>query len=133
MIGAWLDKIDSEIYVTNLMKKYNFQAQPWDLKTVIGEYDDEKTAQNVASYMRTKFFRYLVSFLKNTQNAYKKVYTHVPVQDFSKTWTDEELYAKYDISVSHNKNIVLFSFPTVLLAIGFCKLTSRHSLFRDYP
>ena len=65
---------------------------------VIGEYDDEKTAQNVASYMRTKFFRYLVSFLKNTQNAYKKVYTHVPVQDFSKTWTDEELYAKYDIS-----------------------------------
>ena len=36
----WLDKIDSEIYVTNLMKKYNFQAQPWDLKTVIGEYDD---------------------------------------------------------------------------------------------
>ena len=36
----WLDKIDSEIFVTNLMKKYNFKPQPWDLKTVIGEYDD---------------------------------------------------------------------------------------------
>ena len=36
----WLDKIDSEIYVTNLMKKYNFRSQPWDLRTVIGEYDD---------------------------------------------------------------------------------------------
>ncbi len=62
---------------------------------VIGEYDDEQTAQNVASYMRTKFFRYLVSLLKTTQNAYKKVYTFVPQQDFSKSWTDEELYEKY--------------------------------------
>ena len=65
---------------------------------VIGEFDDEITAENVASYMRTKFFRYLVSLMKNTQNAYRKVYQFVPMQDFSKPWTDEELYAKYGLT-----------------------------------
>lgn len=28
----------------------------------------------------------------------KKVYTFVPRQDWSKAWTDEDLYAKYDLS-----------------------------------
>ena len=65
---------------------------------VIGEYDDERTAANVVSYMRTKFFRFLVSIMKNTQNAYKKVYSLVPLQDFSKPWTDEVLYAKYGLT-----------------------------------
>ncbi|HNX65023.1 MAG TPA: hypothetical protein PKI60_07560 [Oscillospiraceae bacterium] len=65
---------------------------------IIGQFDTEQEAQNVASYMRTKFFRFLVSILKITQNAYKKVYRFVPIQDFSKPWTDEELYKKYNLS-----------------------------------
>ena len=28
----------------------------------------------------------------------KRVYTFVPMQDFSKSWTDEELYAKYKLT-----------------------------------
>lgn len=28
----------------------------------------------------------------------KRVYTFVPIQDFSKPWTDEELYAKYGLT-----------------------------------
>lgn len=35
---------------------------------------------------------------KPSQHATKKVYTFVPTQDFSKTWTDEKLYAKYGLS-----------------------------------
>lgn len=64
----------------------------------IGEYEDEISAQNVASYMKTKFFRYLVNMMKNTQNAYKKVYSLVPIQDFSHSWDDEKLYKKYGLS-----------------------------------
>lgn len=40
----------------------------------------------------------MVMLLKNTQHALKKVYQLVPVQDFSKSWTDEELYAKYGLT-----------------------------------
>lgn len=65
---------------------------------MVGSYDDEKTANNVISYMRTRFFRFLVSLMKSTQNAYRKVYKLVPMQDFSKSWSDEELYKKYGLS-----------------------------------
>ncbi|SKC49914.1 Type III restriction enzyme, res subunit [Bacteroidales bacterium WCE2008] len=53
---------------------------------------------NIISYIRTKFFRYLVSIMKNTQHNPSSVFQFVPVQDFSKPWTDEELYAKYELT-----------------------------------
>lgn len=65
---------------------------------VIGCFDDEITTQNVISYIKTKFFRFMVLLHKNTQHTSKKVYQYVPVQDFSKSWTDEELYTKYNLS-----------------------------------
>ena len=46
----------------------------------------------------TKFVRFLVLLRKNTQHATSKVYSFVPMQDFSKLWTDEELYQKYNLS-----------------------------------
>ena len=35
---------------------------------------------------------------KATQNGTSKVYELVPQQDFSKSWTDTELYAKYGLT-----------------------------------
>lgn len=35
---------------------------------------------------------------KPSQHATSKVYSFVPIQDFSKPWTDEELYAKYGLT-----------------------------------
>lgn len=53
---------------------------------------------NVISYVCTKFFRFLVSLKKISQDATQRVYEFVPMQDFSKPWTDEELYAKYGLT-----------------------------------
>ena len=36
--------------------------------------------------------------IKNTQDAPQRVYNLVPMQDFSKSWTDEELYKKYKLT-----------------------------------
>ncbi len=55
-------------------------------------------AQNVISYIKTKFVRFLVSAMKVTQHAQANVYRFVPSQDFSKPWTDAELYKKYNLS-----------------------------------
>ena len=53
--------------------------------------------------MRILFhFRFMVLLKKTTQNAAKGVYELVPTQDFCKSWTDEELYKKYNLS---NKEI----------------------------
>ena len=58
----------------------------------------EVEAKNVVSYMQTRLFRFLVLLKKNTQDATSKVYSLVPVQDFSEPWIDEKLYAKYGIT-----------------------------------
>ena len=65
---------------------------------VIGPFNNRIECENVMSYIATKFFRFLVLLKKNSQNAAKGVYQLVPQQDFSKPWTDEELYAKYGIT-----------------------------------
>ncbi|MDY6046986.1 MAG: Eco57I restriction-modification methylase domain-containing protein [Anaerobutyricum sp.] len=65
---------------------------------VIGPFENKQECENVMSYIATKFFRFLVLQKKNSQNAAKGVYQLVPQQDFSKPWTDEELYAKYGIT-----------------------------------
>ena len=65
---------------------------------VIGPFKNKETAENVLSYTQTKFFHFLTSLIKNTQNAMKKVYSFVPLQDFSHPWTDEMLYKKYGLT-----------------------------------
>lgn len=70
---------------------------------VIG-YDSKKhnfsknECENIVTYIQTKFFRYLVSIKKKTQNGPRGVYQFVPVQDFAHEWTDEMLYKKYSLS-----------------------------------
>lgn len=65
---------------------------------VIGKFKDKEECENVMSYIATKFFRFLVLLKKSTQNAAKGVYHLVPQQDFTKPWTDAELYAKYNLT-----------------------------------
>ena len=43
----WLDKIPNEIFLGNLKKKYNYQAEPYVINPIIGEYD-EPAAQRQA-------------------------------------------------------------------------------------
>jgi len=65
---------------------------------IIGVFDDIKQAQNLISYVKTLFFRFLVSLIKNTQNAARSVYAFVPVQDYRITWDDEKLFNKYNLN-----------------------------------
>lgn len=78
---------------------------------VIGLSDNEKQAKNIISYIETRFFHFLVTLKKNTQHATKTVFEYVPQQDFTKPWTDEELYKKYNLSKDEinwiNKNILV--------------------------
>ena len=63
-----------------------------------GPYRSEEEATNAFSYIKTKFFHFMLGLKKNTQHTTKAVYQFVPIQDFSKPWTDEELYKKYNLS-----------------------------------
>lgn len=65
---------------------------------VIKDVDSRIEAENLVSYIKTRFFRFMMSLVKNTQNISKASYTFVPLQDFSHPWTDEMLYRKYNLS-----------------------------------
>lgn len=65
---------------------------------VANTFDDEAMANNFASYLKTKFVRFLIMQMLASMNMSKASYSFVPVQDFSKPWTDEELYAKYGLT-----------------------------------
>lgn len=60
-------------------------------------FDSESEARNFIAYLRTRFFRLLVSAIKITQHAQSSVYQFVPMLDLKHKWTDEELCAKFGI------------------------------------
>lgn len=65
---------------------------------VIGPFDSEERCKNARSYIYTKFVRFLVGMKKMTQDLKDQTFALVPLQDFSKPWTDTELYAKYGLN-----------------------------------
>ncbi len=64
----------------------------------IGSYDNREPADNLLSYLSTKFVRFLILLAMSSINLSKLVFLFVPMQDFCKPWTDEELYARYGLT-----------------------------------
>ena len=55
-------------------------------------------ATNYKNYLCTKFARYLLRQAITSVNVTRECFAFVPVQDFTKSWTDEELYKKYKLT-----------------------------------
>lgn len=79
-----------------------FYSEPGECCTqtylVISSFSDKIEAQNAISYMKTKFFRFMVYLKKISQDNGPSTFSLVPIQDFTKPWTDEELYRKYNLT-----------------------------------
>ncbi len=65
---------------------------------VAGPFETREQAESFESYLRTRFFRFLVSIRKISQDALRSTYTWVPQQKWDREWTDEQLYKKYGIT-----------------------------------
>ena len=62
-------------------------------------FDNKESAEHFISYMKTKMFRFLLSLRVSTQHVTSDKYSWVPDQiDYSTSWTDAELYKKYNLS-----------------------------------
>ncbi len=66
----------------------------------IGPLDSKNEAESVLSYLTCRLTRLLILLHKPSQDTTRKVYTFVPTQDWTKQWTDADLYAKYGLTVS---------------------------------
>lgn len=65
---------------------------------VIGPFSSKKHLENARSYIGTRFFHFLLSLRKITQEARRGVYSFIPLQDFSEEWSDEKLFQKYALT-----------------------------------
>ena len=75
---------------------------------VIAPNDQKQYCMNVIKYLKTTFLRFFVLLKKNTQHATSKVYSFVPLQNFTKAsdidWSksileiDQQLYLKYHLT-----------------------------------
>lgn len=72
---------------------------------VVGVFDTKPEALNFMEYIRTKFLRYLVSIVKNTQDATRGVYKFVPMLNMNKSYSDKELYSMFDFT-DEEKNFI---------------------------
>ena len=66
----------------------------------LGPFDTQSEAENALSYLSCRLTRLLILLHKPSQHVTRKVYTFVPIQEWTKRWTDEDLYAKYSITAS---------------------------------
>ncbi len=65
---------------------------------IVDFVNSEEEGNNLISYMKTRFFRFMMALIKNTQNISKGVFAFVPVQDLAQEWNDQKLYAKYKLT-----------------------------------
>ncbi len=49
-------------------------------------------------YLTCRLTRLLILLHKSSQHVTRKVYTFVPTQDWTKRWTDDDLYTKYELT-----------------------------------
>jgi hypothetical protein len=66
----------------------------------IGPFDSKNQAESVLSYLSCRLTRLLILLHKPSQDTTRKVYTFVPIQNWTKQWTDKDLYTKYSLSAS---------------------------------
>ena len=78
------------------------EAAPKEICTetflLIGPFDSKQERDNCIKYMQTHLFLFLLYYGHGTMQVNQNVFDLIPLVDFSKPWTDAELYAKYDLS-----------------------------------
>ncbi len=66
----------------------------------LGPFGTQSDAESVLSYLTCRLTRFLILLHKPSQDVTRKVYTFVPTQEWTKPWTDNDLYARYGLTPS---------------------------------
>ena len=64
----------------------------------IGAFNSLEECNYAFRYLKTKFVRFLVLQTLTSMHITRSSFSFVPLQDFTKSWTDEELYTKYGLT-----------------------------------
>ena len=85
---------EGKMRVLSVIQKLEPHSACTESYLVAGAFDNEKEADNMISYLNTKFARFLIMQMLASMNMSKSSYSFVPIQDWHKKWTDQCLYEK---------------------------------------
>jgi site-specific DNA-methyltransferase (adenine-specific) len=64
----------------------------------MGTFDTQEEAENLAAFLRTRFARFLIWLRMNTQHLRRELFAFVPDLDWTRSWTDEDLYRCFGLT-----------------------------------
>ena len=64
----------------------------------VGSLDSKTEAQNLKAYLETRLARFLVLQAVSSIHLSRDKFIFLPLQDFTKPWTDSALYRKYGLT-----------------------------------
>ena len=97
MSGGNKPSKDGKYQILSSLMILNPQEVCTETYLVLSAFDTIDEAQNLLSYAKTIFFRFLLLQALTSIHITKSTFLFVPMQDFSKLWTDEKLYKKYKL------------------------------------
>ena len=62
---------------------------------LLNVFDNQQECINMLQFLKTRFVRAMVAMVTATQHLSKANFRFVPLQDFTRSWTDADLYEKY--------------------------------------
>lgn len=89
---------DGMMKVLSTTKVLNPKEVCTDSYLILGKFNNQNYANNLCSFLRTRFARFLLLQAVSSINLSKDKFCFVPMQDFNESWTDEKLYAKYSLT-----------------------------------
>lgn len=89
---------DGRFSVTSTCKILNPGEICTESYLVLYSTDDYEYARNYVSYLNTKFYRFLLLLSISSIHLSKDKFQFIPIQDFSRSYTDADLNAKYGLS-----------------------------------
>jgi site-specific DNA-methyltransferase (adenine-specific) len=73
---------------------------------VAGSFQTKKEADSYSEYMKTKFYRFMLSLRVITQDLNRDKFAWVPdLGDYSKAWTDTELYQHFGLTKKEQEHM----------------------------
>lgn len=92
---AGADGMYRVLSITEILKPAEICTETY---LVIDSFETEQDCKNLYKYMQSLFVRFLVFIASSSIMISKSSYLFVPIQDFSREWTDDELFKKYNIN-----------------------------------
>lgn len=98
MSGGNKPSSEGDYQIVSSLKVLNPNEVCTETFLVLGTFENKIEADNLVSYVKTKFFRFLLLQTLTSIHITKNSFCFVPIQDFTEYWGDEKLYTKYGLT-----------------------------------